>query len=53
MSDAAANHTPVVSDTPEHRKAMLDGPQKLALLVGVIGLIAFLILSGIYYGAEG
>jgi len=51
MSDAAANHTPVVSDTPEHRKALLDGPQKLALLVGVVGIIAFLILSGIYYGA--
>ena len=52
MIDAPANHTPVVSDTLEHRKALLDGPQKLALLVGVAGLIAFLVLAGIYYGAE-
>jgi hypothetical protein len=48
MTDAAANHTPAVSDTPEHRHSLLAGPQKLALLVGVVGSIAFLLLAGIY-----
>jgi hypothetical protein len=52
MIDAAANHTPAVSDTPEHRSALLDGPQKLALLVGLGGLIAFLVLAGIYFATD-
>jgi hypothetical protein len=51
MTDPAANHEPAVADTPEHRAALLNGPQKLAGLVGLAGGIAFLILSGIYFGA--
>lgn len=46
MSDAVA--TPP-ADTPEHRQALLGGPQKLALLIGVGGLIAFLALAGIVF----
>lgn len=49
MSDAAANHTTAVSDTPEYRNQYLSGPQKLALLAGVGGFIAFLLLAGIYF----
>jgi hypothetical protein len=52
MSDAAANNTTAVSDTPEYRNQYLGGPQKLALLAGVGGTIAFLILAAIYFGAE-
>ena len=49
MSDAAANHTTAVSDTPEYRHQFLGGPQKLALLAGVGGLIALLVLAAIYF----
>jgi hypothetical protein len=50
-SGAAENHEPAVADTPEHRAALLNGPQKLAALIGLAGAVAFLILSGIYFGA--
>ncbi len=43
MSDAAA--TTPTSDTPEYRQQLLGGPQKLALLTGIAGAIAFLVLS--------
>src|SRR5262249_24291591 len=49
MSDAAANHEPGVSDTPEYREQLLGGPQRLALLVGGGGWVAFLILASLYY----
>lgn len=50
MTDPA-NHTPAVPDTPEHRNALLAGPQKLAALIGIAGVIAFLVLFLIYSGA--
>lgn len=40
-------HVPV-ADTPEHRAGLLAGPQRLALLTGVGGLIAFAVLAGLY-----
>ena len=51
MSDAAATHTngADAADTPEHRGRLLGGPLKLALLVGVGGLIVYLILAGIMF----
>jgi hypothetical protein len=49
MTDPVANHEPAVADTPEHRAAFLNGPQKLAALIGIGGGIAFLILVGIYF----
>ena len=50
MTDAA-NNEPAVPDTPEYRNSLLAGPQKLAALVGIGGVIAFLILFLIYMGA--
>jgi hypothetical protein len=51
MSEGAATHTngADAADTPENRDRLLGGPLKLALLVGVGGLIAFLVLAGIVY----
>jgi hypothetical protein len=50
MSSDAANHTTTANgDTPEHRQQMLGGAQRAALLVGFVGLVAFLILAAIYY----
>jgi hypothetical protein len=49
MSDAAANHSPGVSDTPEYREQLLGGPQRLALLIGLGGWVAFLVLAALYY----
>lgn len=50
MTDAPANHdaaTPA-GDTPERRQALLGGPQKIALFVGVAGLVAFGVLAAVY-----
>jgi hypothetical protein len=53
MTEAAANHTngngAAVADTPEHRDRLLAGPLKMSLLIGIGGLIAYLILGGIVY----
>jgi hypothetical protein len=51
MTDATTpNHNGAAfADTPEYRQQLLGGPQKLAALVGIGGLIAFLILAAIYY----
>jgi heme/copper-type cytochrome/quinol oxidase subunit 4 len=46
MTDAAA--TPA-ADTPEYREQLLGGPQKLALLIGLGGLVAYLALAGIVF----
>ncbi|HKB01885.1 MAG TPA: hypothetical protein VKD90_06675, partial [Gemmataceae bacterium] len=53
MTDATApNHNGgAFADTPEHRQRLLGGPQRLSALIGIGGLIAFLILAAIYYGA--
>jgi hypothetical protein len=52
MSDAVT-HTngngAAHADTPEYRDRLLGGPLKLALLVGVGGLIAYLILAGLVF----
>jgi len=49
MSEGVVNHTPATADTPEYREQLLAGPQRLARLVGLGGLVAFLILAGLYY----
>jgi hypothetical protein len=52
MSDAAATHTNgngAFADTPEYRDRLLVGPLKLALLVGVGGLIVWAVLAGIIF----
>jgi len=52
MTDPAANHTPPANgDTPEYRQQLLGGPQRSALLIGIIGWIVFLVLFGIIFGA--
>jgi hypothetical protein len=55
MSDAAATHTngngAAFADTPEYRSALLGGPIRLALLVGVGGLIVWAVLAGIIFSA--
>ena len=55
MSDAAATHTTgngaAFADTPEYRANLLGGPMKLALLVGVGGLILWGVLAAIIYGS--
>lgn len=37
------------ADTPEYRDRLLGGPLKLSLLIGVGGLIAYLVLAGLVY----
>lgn len=53
MSEAAATHTngngAAFADTPEYRDRLLGGPLKLSLLVGVGGLIVYLVLAGIVF----
>src|SRR5262245_29212171 len=53
MSEGAGIHTngngTGVADTPEHRDRLLAGPLKIALLVAVVGAIAYLILGGLVY----
>jgi hypothetical protein len=53
MSDAAATHTngngAPFADTPEYRATLLGGPIRLALLVGVGGLIVWAVLAGIMF----
>ncbi|HEX3151875.1 MAG TPA: hypothetical protein VHR66_27635 [Gemmataceae bacterium] len=51
MSEGAATHTngADAADTPENRARLLGGPQKLALLVGIGGLIAYLALGGLVF----
>ena len=52
MSDAAATHTNgngAFADSPEYRDRLLGGPLKLALLVGVGGLIVWAILAGLVF----
>ena len=52
MTDPAANHTPPANgDTPEYRQQLLGGPQRTALLIGIVGAIVFLVLFGIIRGA--
>ena len=52
MTDPVVNHTPPANgDTPEYRQQLLGGPQRSALLIGVVGWIVFLVLFGIIYGA--
>jgi hypothetical protein len=55
MSVAAATHPDgngaAFADTQEYRDRLLGGPLRLALLVGVGGLIAWLVLWGIIYYA--
>ena len=53
MSEAAVTHTngngAAHADTPEYRDRLLGGPLKLSLLIGVGGLIAYLILAGLVF----
>jgi hypothetical protein len=52
MSDAVT-HTngngAAHADTPEYRDRLLGGPLKLSLLIGIGGLIAYLVLAGLVY----
>lgn len=47
-ADPTTNGAHAVADTPEYRAGLLAGPQRLALLIGVGGLIAFAVLAGLY-----
>jgi hypothetical protein len=53
MSDAAATHTngngAAPADTPEYRTQLLGGPIRMALLIGIGGLIAYLVLAGLVF----
>src|SRR5688572_8306914 len=53
MSDAAVTHTngngAAHADTPEYRDRLLGGPLKLSLLIGIGGIIAYLVLAGLVY----
>ena len=56
MSEAAVTHPngngAAPADTPEYRDRLLGGPLKLSLLVGLGGLIAYLVLAGIVYATS-
>lgn len=53
MTEAAATQAngngAAFADTPEYRDRLLGGPLKLSLLVGVGGLIVYLVLAGIVF----
>jgi hypothetical protein len=47
MTDPVVNHAPPPNgDTPEYREQLLGGPQRTALMVGLVGAIVFLVLAG-------
>ena len=47
MTDPVVNNAPPPNgDTPEYREQLLGGPQRTALMVGLVGWIIFAILAG-------